>query len=203
MVAADLTEQPGVALDATAGFLDTPTPPARRLGARLAIAYAAGWSVVLAMALACAVLPAARRLAHVAFGLALRARLHPPPAPSAAGALSLLANNARAAGWPLLPCALDAGRYPVLRRLVDVTVLLGVAVNLLPVGAALGVYRVRLLPYLPQLPFELYGVTSAAAGWRASRRRLHRRELAAAAASVLIALILAAVLETWAVPHGP
>jgi hypothetical protein len=172
------------------------------LPARLAAAYAAGWLAVAAAALLCALVPAARWLAHHAFGLQLHARLHRAPAPSVDGALALLANNVRATCWPLLPVALRAERYPGVRRLVDVAVALGLAVNLLPVGAALGAYGPRLVPFLPQLPLELYATTAGpACWWLCSRRALGNRALAAVAGSTLLTLLIAAGLETWGVPH--
>ena len=199
VVAAKLTHDAAIAPDASR---IRRASSGGRLVPRLAAAYVAGWCALLTGALACALLPGARWLAHATFGLALGARLHPAGAPSVAGALALLANNGRAAAWPLLPAALGAGRLPGARRVVDAAVFISLALNLLPVGAALGIYRLGLAPYLPQLPLELYAVTSAAACWQASRRRrLCRHEVAAITASIMLALVLAALLEIWAVPH--
>ena len=199
VVTAELILKPVISSDASR---TRRASSAGRLVPGLVAAYAAGWCALLTVALACALLPGARWLAHATFGLALRARLHPAGAPSVSGALALLANNLRATAWPIIPAALGAGQRPGIRRLVDVAVVVSASVNLLPVGAALGTYRLGLVPYLPQLPLELYAVTSAAACWRASRRRrLGRHEVAAITASVLLALVLAALLEIWAVPH--
>ena len=58
------------------------------------------------------------------------------------------------------------------------------------------------MPYLPHLPLELYAITTGPAVWLLStRRQIARRELALIAVSMLVALTLAAALETWAVPH--
>lgn len=178
----------------------SPSPPSPV--PTLARAYAAGCLALTAAAAAAALLPAAGWLAHAAVGLPLHARLRPAPPPRLAGAVALLGANLRATGWPLIPAALRAGRSAGLRRLVDITLAAGLTVNLVPVAAALGVYRLRLLPYLPQLPLELYALTSgAAAWWLSSRRHTTRRQLALIAASLLAALAGAAALETWAVPH--
>lgn len=168
----------------------------------LAAACGAACLVLAVIAATCALVPPASRLVHVAVGLSLDARLRPAPAPSLSAALGLLTANVRATAWPLIPAALRAGRHPWLARCVDVAVTLSLAVNLLPIGAALGVYRLRLPPYLPQLPLELYALTTgAAAWWLSSRRHASGAQLGRVAASMLVALAGAAALETWAVPN--
>ena len=63
-------------------------------------------------------------------------------------------------------------------------------------------YRNQLVPYLPHLPLELYAITTGPAAWLLStRRQITHRQLAQVALSMLAALTVAAVLETWAVPH--
>jgi hypothetical protein len=76
------------------------------------------------------------------------------------------------------------------------------AANVLPVGAALGVYRVKLAIYLPHLPLELYAITAGPASWLlVVRGRQSHRQVLAVAMSISAALLGAAFLETWAVPH--
>jgi hypothetical protein len=181
------------------------SPPAgarRGLGEQLLAAYTTGWTVLLTVAGICALVPAARWLAHHELALALHLRVRPAPRPTLAGAGWLLANNLRATAWPLVPVLARAQQPAWLRRLIHAAVLASLAVNLLPVGAAIGVYRARLVPYLPHLPFELYAITTGPTAWLISTRRpLPRRQVATVAASMVAALVAAALLETWAVPH--
>ena len=177
--------------------------PGRRcgLGEELAVAYGAGWTLLLAVAGVCAAVPAARWLAHHELALALHVRIGPAPAPTLQRSLWILIDNIRATGWPLL-AALGAQHPSWLRRVTHGAVLASFAANLLPVAAALGVYRNQLVPYLPHLPLELYAITTGPAAWLLStRRQITHRQLAQVALSMLAALTVAAVLETWAVPH--
>jgi hypothetical protein len=167
-----------------------------------ATAYTAGWTIVLAVAAVCALVPAARSLAHHELALKLHVHLAPDPPPTVIHALWLLQNNIRATGWPLVPAMLRAHRYPLCRRLVHAAVTISFLVNVLPVAAALGVYRARIVAFLPHLPLELYAATTGPTCWLlAARNQLGRRQLAGLAASILVALAGAAFLETWAVPH--
>lgn len=186
-----------------AGHSATKATGYRSPAAELASAYLLGFTVLIVVAAVCAIVPAARWLAHHALALALHARITPAPAPTLAGAGWLLANNVRATGWPLLAVALRAHRHG--RRVTGVVhaaVLVSAAANLLPVAAAIGVYRSQIVPYLPHLPLELYAITTGPATWlTCTRHPITRRQLAAIAVTVLAALAGAAVLETWAVPH--
>jgi hypothetical protein len=174
----------------------------RGVAEQLLAAYTTGWTVLLASAGICALLPPGRWLAHHELALALHLRIRPAPRPTLGAAGWLLANNLRATAWPLIPAVLHGDHPAWLRRLIGAAVLASLAVNVLPVGAAIGVYRARLVPFLPHLPFELYAITTGPAAWVMSTRRdLARRELIVITASILVALSVAAVLETWAVPH--
>jgi hypothetical protein len=176
--------------------------PHRGLAGELATAYTLGWTLLLLVAAMCAMVPAARWLAHHELALALNVRIRPAPAPSLGGAGWLLVNNLRATGWPLVAVALRAHRTAGVRRVVHAAVLVSLAANLLPVAAAIGVYRSQLVPYLPHLPLELYAITTSPATWVISTRQpVSRRQLAAVALTILAALAGAAGLETWAVPH--
>jgi hypothetical protein len=179
-----------------------PVRPRHSLAEQLAHAYSAGWTLLLAAAALCALIPAARWLAHHELALQLHVRIRPAPRPTLRAAAWLLIHNARATMWPLLAVGLGAERHRILRRVVDVSVMASVAVNLLPIAAAVGVYRSALVPYLPHLPFELYAITTGPAAWAQSTRQpLGRRQLAMIGLSMLAALGIAALLETWAVPH--
>jgi len=174
----------------------------RSVPEQLAGAYTAGWTVLLAVAGTCALVPAARWVAQHELALALHVHIHPAPAPTIAAFAWLLVNNVHATGWPLLPVLLHAQRHRVLRRVVHAAVAVSVSVNLLPVAAAIGVYRAAIVPYLPHLPLELYAITTGPATWAlACRRTLTSRQLAAIALSMLLALAGAALLETCSVPH--
>lgn len=174
----------------------------RELVERLASAYSAGWTLLLAGACACVLMPAARWLAQHELGIDLHMRIRPAPAPHVRTLLWLIANNLRATAWPLAPALLGAERSPMLRRVVHAAVLVSLAADLLPVAAALGVYRRKLVPYLPHLPLELYAITTGPTSWLlAARGRCSRRQLLEIAVSVLVALSGAAFLETWVVPH--
>ncbi len=89
-----------------------------------------------------------------------------------------------------------------LRRVTLGAVLVSFAANLLPVAAALGVYRSQLVTYLPHLPLEPYATTTGPMAWLLGiRRQITHRQLAPVALSMTGTLTLAAVLETRAVPH--
>jgi hypothetical protein len=128
-------------------------------------------------------------------------RIAPAPAPTVQRALWILIDNIRATGPPLL-AVLGAQTPSWLRRVTHGAVIASLAANLLPAAAALGVYRSQLIAYLPHLPLELYAITTGPATWHLStRRHVTRRQLAQVALSMLTALVFAAALETWAVPH--
>ncbi len=175
---------------------------ARELFGPLAVAYGIGWMAVFTVAGACALIPPSRWLAHHALAIDLPQRIRPAPAPNLATFGWLLVTNVRATAWPIVPAWLHAERYPATRRLVHSGVLIGLAANLLPAAAALGVYRGELIPYLPHLPLELYAITAGPACWvlTASGRCVPRQVLTVAL-TIVVALAVAAGLETWAVPH--
>jgi hypothetical protein len=194
MVGAELTSSRGRAVRAR---VTDPGPLRPVVGA-----YAAGWALLVATAFACAVIPHGDWFAEKLLGLPPHARIHPAPPSSLDRVLSLFAANIRATCWPLIAAGLRAWRFMRIRWAVHAAASLSVAVNLLPVGAALGIYGLRLVPYLPQLPLELYAVTSGAQCWRlCCDRRLTQAQLVAVGCSMLLALAVAAALEGWGVPH--
>jgi hypothetical protein len=179
-----------------------PPTSSRALAQQLALGYAAGCAMVLATACACALIPSARWFAHDALALNFHARIRPAPAPTLGTFSSLLLTNVRATAWPLVPVALRAEQSCGLRRIVYGAVLISLGANVLPVGAALGVYRLEITPYLPHLPLELYAITAGASSWLLVARGRHRNaHLVAVGISIGVALLGAACLETWAVPH--
>jgi hypothetical protein len=172
------------------------------LGSQIAAGYTLGWTVLLAVSAVCALVPAARWAAHDVLSLDLHVHIRPAPAPTVGAAVGLLVTNLRATCWPLVAATLGAGRSTRLRRVTHVAVAVSLAVNLLPVAAAVGVYRSQLVPYLPHLPLELYAITTGPTTWLiCTRQALSRRQIAVIAVSMLLALAGAALLETWAVPH--
>lgn len=133
-------------------------------------------------------------------GLALAARGN--PVPSAARAATIADHNISTSAWPLLLGPLGARGRGWSRALSDIVLAAWLLVNAVPVGAAVGAYGARILPYLPQLPLEWSGVAVGASAWLVERRRvLSVWERMAGTGTMAAALVCAAVLETWAVPH--
>jgi hypothetical protein len=179
-----------------------PSVSSREFAQQLALGYAAGWATVLGTACACALIPSARWLAHDALAINFHARIRPAPAPTLGTFSSLLLTNVQATAWPLVPVVLRAEQSRGLRRIVHGAVLISLGANVLPVGAALGVYRLTLTPYLPHLPLELYAITTGASSWLCvARGRPRNAHLVAGGISIGAAILVAAFLETWAVPH--
>jgi hypothetical protein len=125
--------------------------------------------------------------------------LHGTPAE----ALAILVGNARTLALPLL---LAAGRWHTHRgtRLVgDLLVAALVTANPVIVGLALGRHPTALPAYLPHLPLEDAALAIAASTWLTQRLpgRRPRTGLLACASLTLTLTAIAAVLETYAVPH--
>jgi hypothetical protein len=167
----------------------------------LTATYALGWASLLTMACACAAIPPARWFAEHALAVDIHGHVRAAEPRGLGTFTSLLTTNLRATGWPLVPAALGAQRSSTVRRIVHAAALLSLATNMLPAGAALGVYRWTLVPYLPHLPLELYAITAGPTSWLlVSRGRCSRRQLLPIAASICATLAGAAFLETWATP---
>lgn len=166
-------------------------------------AYIAIWVGTLAFAAIVALTgPTLAILAHEHARLALSPDL--TPSPGAGHVLVLLALNLPVAAWPLLLGVIDAHRHRLSRRLADMLLLACFTRNVLWVGAALGTYGAALLAYVPQLPLEWAGLALGASSWLVQRRcplivPLHERLVWLASTAGV--LLLAAVLETVAVPH--
>jgi hypothetical protein len=121
---------------------------------------------------------------------------------SLGNAAGILQNNARALSAPFLVVLLDFPQSRIGRYAGDLIVTAVAAASTIPVGLELGRWQERLLPYLPQLPFEWTALALAVNAWVVARSsHLTTRQLAALAAAILTLLSCAACLETWATPH--
>jgi len=122
--------------------------------------------------------------------------------PNVGHILTLAAHNIPIAAWPLLLGILGADRHPLTRQAADTLLAACLCVNLLQVGAALGAYSTPLLPYIPQLPLEWAGIALGAGSWLVQRDHpLTGPERLVWLALTAVVMLLAAVLETVAVPH--
>lgn len=122
-----------------------------------------------------------------------------------AEALSILIANARTLALPLL---LSAGRWhthPSTRLVGDLLVTALVSANAVNVGLALGRHPTALPAYLPHLPLEDGALAIAASAWLTRRLPTPDRRpptgLLACASLTLTLTALAALIETYAVPH--
>jgi hypothetical protein len=168
----------------------------RRRLAQLASVYALLWAATALAALAVALLPALRSLVAAAVPL----DLHPHADASAGNVLRLVRANAWAA-WPLAAATLGAARIAGMRVAVDVALCTQLAFNAALVGAAIGVHGLALARWLPHLPFEWAALAVAGAGWLQARRGARSRPIVQSIALYLVLLVIAAALETYAVPH--
>lgn len=104
--------------------------------------------------------------------------------------------------WPLALGLIDAHQHAVTRWLADALVVAVALRNLLWVGTALGAYSPEIWPYVPQLPIEWAALALGTSSWVTQRRRaISRRERLIWAALTTLAVVAAAVLETFGVPH--
>jgi len=120
--------------------------------------------------------------------------------------VSIFVTNARTLIAPLL---LAAGRWHTgrtTRHVGDVVVAALVISNPVMVGLALGRHPIELLEYLPHLPLEDAALAIAASAWIA--RRVHSADDPRSASVLRCAVVtaavvlLAALVETYAVPHA-
>ncbi|MGO8906643.1 MAG: hypothetical protein ACLQMH_13620 [Solirubrobacteraceae bacterium] len=133
-------------------------------------------------------------------GLALRPGAN--PSPELSHVLALAAHNLPIAAWPLLLGLTGATRHRLARHLTDSVVVACILANTAPVGAALGAYGTALIAYVPQLPVEWAGLALGYGSWLVQRERsVNPRERVAWLGLILVVLLVAATLETMAVPH--
>jgi hypothetical protein len=131
-----------------------------------------------------------------------------PPHPTLTGSLGdalwVVQNNARVLAVPFLLVAFGFPERQLGRCAGDLIVSALVGASAIPVGLELGRWGPRLVPYLPQLPFEWAALALSVHAWvRARRGHPSIRQLAPLAATVLSLLAGAAALETWGTPHRP
>ena len=165
------------------------------------LAYLATLAGLLLLAAAVGAVGPVRDLAHTLVPFDWRIAPHDPNAHDVATALSLWFHNARVALAPLAAAAAVQTHRGRLHRAGDL--LLGVvfAANVIPLAVELGTWGSRLLPYIPNAPVELLAlVAGPVSWWLVTRGRLPVRSLWLTAAIVVALLLLAACLETWAVP---
>lgn len=213
MAAAELSDRPGIALDASRGMrvsCDGVSPgvavtlasgPLTRL-ARLA--HGSG-PVVHAAAGVCLLTAIGALLGAIAPSLAPGGRPHPVLHGTLADAAGILATNLRLLGAPFLLVLFGLHRARRARVFGSLLVAGVIAVNTIHVGLAIGRFGPRLLPYLPQLPLEWLALALSGAAWLAALKHpsAKPRILATYAAAVLGSAVLAACCETLLTPHAP
>jgi hypothetical protein len=195
MAPAELTQQRGIASDTTRELRVAGGLRRAWLGA-----YCAIWALTLGVnAIVALAGPLKATTRHL---LGLRLQPSQTPSPALSHVLSLAVHNLPIAAWPLLLGVVGA-HHSRTGRLVADSLLAGcLAVNVLPVGAALGAYGPELFPYVPHLPFEWAALAAGASAWLLERHRtLTVHEGLALLALTSCMLLSAAVLETYAVPH--
>lgn len=164
-------------------------------------AYAATWVLTLVSAALLAINTAGLDdpVRHV-LGVTLDPQRNPPP--SISHVLLLFAHNLPVASWPLLLGVVGAHHRHLARRTADGLVAVTLTVNVLTVGAGLGVYGFPLLAYIPQVPLEWAAIALGASAWLMQRRNpLTINQGFLLLAGIAGALLCAAVLETVGVPH--
>jgi hypothetical protein len=117
-------------------------------------------------------------------------------------AAELLVHNARVVLWPLALVWLDWPRHRLTRCAGDALAAGQLAGHGALVGAALA-QQPELWRYLPHLPVEWLAIALPAAAWFSARARRDRpagRVMLGLAAAVMALLVVAAILETYAVP---
>jgi hypothetical protein len=116
-------------------------------------------------------------------------------------ARSLLVHNALVALWPLALVGLGWPHIPGARHVGDALI----GGQLLAHGALIGTALAQhpeLWRYLPHLPAEAIAITAPAATWLHARRgeRPNTPRMLAHATTAIVLLVVAALLETYAVP---
>jgi hypothetical protein len=181
------------------------TPPATsRLRGELQRGWLAAYGAVWAATLASALIVGAVGPMKTPVRNLLRLHLHASetPVPGLRHVVALAGHNLPIAAWPVLLGVAGAHRSQLGRRLADTVVVAAIAANILPAGAALGAYGPALLPYVLQLPLEWAGLALGSTAWLAQRdRTLTVREGLAILTITAVALLCAASIETFAVPH--
>jgi hypothetical protein len=156
---------------------------------------------IAVVAIAIATTPDGRLVAHALLGANPRIAPHAASGRTLGYAFGLLVNNAIVALWPLTGLFLLHDFPRSWRRVFIAVVVLAAVRSVVPVAAALGLWGTRLLPYIPNAPFELAAITTGAVLYvLRSDQRISPRSLGTGVVAVGLLLAIAAVLETWAVP---
>jgi hypothetical protein len=145
--------------------------------------------------------PGGLTIAHALLGTKPDAVPHSTSGRSLGYAFGLLVNNAIVALWPLSGLFLMRDLPSTWRRVFIAIVVAAAVRSVAPVAVATGVWGSRLLPYIPNAPFELAAITTGGVLYvLRSDRRISALALRNGVTAVLLLLLVAAALETWAVP---
>jgi hypothetical protein len=170
--------------------------PRTLIASRLVGTLLALTGLTLLAALTCATVPGWSSAARHAFAFDLS-----PQHVDVRDALHVFATNARFVIGIALAAWL-AHHHHRLAAAVDVLVVAVVVVNVALVGAAIGAYRLAVLPWLIHLPVEWAAIAAAAADYRRARAGGWSWRDATSTTSVAVGLLaIAAVFETYATPH--
>ena len=129
---------------------------------------------------------------------------HPTLRGTMGEAISIMLINGRSLIVPFLLCA---GRWHtgrLSRHVGDAIVAALVITNAVAIGLALGRYPTQLPAYLPHLPLEDTALALAASAWLTRRHPNGQQpiHLAILASLTFAIALLAAIVETYAVPHA-
>jgi hypothetical protein len=125
---------------------------------------------------------------------------HDPNAHTLSTALSIWFHNARLTLAPFALAVAVQNHPGRLRTTGDILLGVVLAVSVVPLAVDLGTWGSQLLPYIPNAPVELMGVSSGPLSWwLVTRGHMSLRSLALVAGVVIALLLIAASLETWAV----
>lgn len=165
----------------------------------------AAWALAMvafaSIALVVRFAPGAATVAHALLGTSPGVVPHSSSGRTVGYALGLLVNNTIVALWPLSGLYLLRDLPRVWRRGFIVIVVAASARSVAPVAAATGLWGARLLPYIPNAPFELAAITTGGVLYvLRSDRRISVLALRGGVIAVVLLLMIAAALETWAVP---
>ena len=157
-------------------------------------AYALIWAVTLTAAALTVFIPGAASVARDAFGF----RLEKPDPGSLREAARYFGANVRVVTAVLL-MAWARGRLGSLRYVIDGAVAIIIVSNGALVGAALGAYGLRTVPWLVHLPAEWAALACVLATYAGTSPATSTAMFATAAAGANLLLAAAAVLEGYAV----
>ena len=179
----------------------TPTVPALPHWLRpYALGYAALIGAIAVIAAAVAALEPVRTIAQTTIPFNWHVAPHDPNARNLDTALSLWFHNARLTLAPLALAVAIQSHPGRLRRTGDVILAMIFAADILPFSIDLGTWGGQLLPYVPNAPVELMAVAAGPVSWwLVTRGRMPVRALLPVAGVLVLLLLVAACLETWAV----